>query len=218
MHIMVEKLARTALLAAGLLLVVGVAPAQAQDAPSGSSSDGVLAGNVVNVDLDVPVTICGLLSALFGTGVNGCTTLPISVGGDPGGAAAGDGVVSGNALTLDADIPISLGGPGAPACQPTCAPPTCCVPPTTCCVPPTTCYCTTTSTSTTSTSTTSSSTSSSSTSTPGSSAPPSTAPPSGGRLPATGADLGHQLPIGAGLVSAGALFVWVSRRRLARIH
>ncbi|HMG45080.1 MAG TPA: chaplin family protein [Acidimicrobiales bacterium] len=216
MHILVEKLARTALLAAGLLLVVGVAPAQAQDAPSGSSSDGVLAGNVVNVDLDVPVTICGLLSALFGTGVNGCTTLPISIGSDAAGSGAqGDGVVSGNALTLDADIPISLGGPGATTCQPNCAPTTCCVPPTTCCVPPTTCYCTTTSTST--STTTSSSTTSSSTSTPSSSVPPSTAPPSVRHLPVTGGDLGHQLPIGAGLVGAGALFVWVSRRRMARI-
>lgn len=215
MHTLVEKLARTALLAAGLLLIVGVAPAGADDVPSGSSGDGVLAGNVVNVDVDVPVTICGLLSALFGTGVNGCTTLPISVGsGATRSGASGDGVVSGNAVNLDIDVPVDLGClPGCgtpPACVPTCTPPTtCCVPPTTCCVPPTTCYCTTT------TSTTSSTTTSSTSST---SVPSTTSSiPTGRRLPVTGGDLGRQLPIGAGLVAAGALFVWASRRRMARL-
>ena len=209
MHTLVEKLARAALLAAGLLLFVGVAPAGADDIQSGSSGDGVLAGNVVNVDLDAPVTICGLLSALFGTGANGCTTLPISLGGSTDAArsgASGDGVVSGNAVNLDLDIPVDLGClPGCgtlPACVPTCTPAT------TCCVPPTTCYCTTTTSST----TTSSTSSTSSTSVPST----TSSIPTGRRLPVTGSDLGLQLPVGAGLVAAGALFVWASRRRMAR--
>lgn len=222
MHNLVKNLTKTAILAAAFVVVSGTV-AVADDTNSSSSGDGVLSGNSVSVSVDAPVTICGLLSALFGTSINSCTTLqPISIGtagNSTNAGASGSGVASGNAVAIDVDLPITvecIPGCGTPPPPP---PDECCVPPTTCCVPPTTCFCETTTTTCFCDTTTTSSSSTSSTSSTSTTGPPTTPPSTtpGERLPDTGTSTDLQLPIGGGLVAAGALFVWASRRRMARL-
>ncbi len=244
MQNLVRRLIAVAAVAVALVLAVGVAPtpAQADDVRSSSSGDGILSGNSLAVDVDAPVTLCGLINGLA---VGGIAT-GAAICGDPGpvtppsrtiSSAEGDGIGSGNSAAIDIDAPISIEcllngvgilgvavgacvAPPPPACGNPCPPPTtccpppttCCPPPTTCCPPPTTCPCTTTSSTSTSTATSTSSTSSSSTS---SSVPPPPPPPP--ELPNTGGDIGLEVPLGAGLVIGGGLCVWASRRRLARL-
>lgn len=241
MQNLVRRLGATAVVAVAFLLAVGVAPApaQADDVRSSSSGDGVLSGNSLAVDVDAPVTLCGLINGLA---VGGIAT-GAAICGDPGpvtppshaiSSAEGDGIASGNSAAVDVDAPVSVqcllngvgilgvavgacAAPPPPACGNPCPPPTtCCPPPTTCCPPPTTCPCPTTSSTSTSTSSTStSSTSSTSSSSTSSSVPPP--PPLPPELPDTGGDIGLEVPLGAGLVIGGGLCVWASRRRLARL-
>jgi LPXTG-motif cell wall-anchored protein len=231
----VRGLGRAFVLVLGLVFVVGVTPAGADDVQSSGSGDGVLSGNSVALDVDAPVTLCGLLNGFvvggIGTGFSFCGATAADDTGPSRAqsSAEGDGVGAGNSLALDVDAPIEIvcngngvavvgiavGGCVAPPdCGSDCPPPTtCCPPPTTCCpTTTTTCPCPTTTTTSTTTSSTTSSTSSSSTTAP---PPPG---PRGPELPKTGNDLALQLPLGGGLVSAGALLVWASRRRLARFH
>ena len=226
---LVGQLARAIVPVVGLLFVLAVpTPVAADDVGSSSSGNGVISGNNLAVDADAPVTICGLVVALMGTGVANCSPSgPVTVNGTTDSVqsnASGTGIVSGNAVGLDYDMPIVIqcvisgcGGP-PPDCGPQCVPPTtCCVPPTTCCVPPTTCVCipsTTTTVPTSSTSSSSTSSSTSSSSTVPTSSPPTTSP-SGPQLPVTGSNLVAALPLAAALIAVGATCVWAARRQRA---
>jgi hypothetical protein len=203
------------LVAGTVLLPVGVAAAD--DHSSQSAGNGVLAGNAVNLHIDAPVGICGLVVALFGAGTGGC----LDLGGHDAttqATASGNGVLSGNAVSINIDIPVNIGSPTAPSsacapapgpCQP--APTACeCVPPPPPCEcapppPPPPCECvpTTTSTST-----------STSIAPPPPAGPPAvtTAAPSR-QLPSTGADTDRELALGLGLIALGAVCLSVSRRR-----
>jgi hypothetical protein len=234
---LVGQLTRAIVPVLGLLFVLAVpTPAAADDVGSSSSGNGVISGNNLAIDADAPITICGLVVALMGAGVTNCSPSgPVTVNGTTDSVqskASGNGIVSGNSVGLDFDMPIVIqcviaGYCGAPPdCGQQCVP-TCCVPPTTCCVPPTTCVCipsttttvptsTTSSSSTSSTSSTSSSSisSSSSSSTVPTSSPPSTSP-SGPQLPVTGSNLVPALPLAAALIAVGATCVWAARRQRA---
>jgi hypothetical protein len=201
------------LVAGTVLLPVGVAAAD--DHSSQSAGNGVLAGNAVNLHIDAPVGICGLVVALFGAGTGGC----LDLGGHDAttqATASGNGVLSGNAVSINIDIPVNIGSPTAPSsacapapgpCQPAptaceCVPPP---PPCECAPPPPPCECvpTTTSTST-----------STSIAPPPPAGPPAvtTAAPSR-QLPSTGADTDRELALGLGLIALGAVCLSVSRRR-----
>ena len=232
MQKLVRRIGQAAVVAAALLLAIGVTPAGADDVESSGSGDGILSGNSAAIDVDAPVTLCGLLNGLgvggIGVGAAFCGgPAPATGPSQAQSSAEGDGIGTGNSLALDLDVPVrvecvlngigvlgvGVGGcvaPNPPSCSTPCPPPTtCCPPPTTCCVPPTTCCRrTTTTTSTTTSSTTSSTT------TPTSTPPPPPPPP---ELAKTGSDFGLEVPLGLGLVAGGALCVWASRRRLSRL-
>src|SRR5688500_17519154 len=68
---LVRRLGSAALVAVALLLSFGVAPtsAQADDVRSSSSGDGILSGNSMAVDVDAPVSLCGLINGLVVGGI-----------------------------------------------------------------------------------------------------------------------------------------------------
>jgi hypothetical protein len=220
----VEKIVRRAavavLLAGGLLTTDGAA--LAAEPPTTASGDGVLAGNAVSLDLDAPITLCGLIGVLVGAPAGGCVTLGDPIPDTTQAAASGDGVVTGNAIAVDVDLPVTVAGSSAPPPSPCCAPPPspcctpatvpCCVPPTTvpCCVPPTTVPPTTVPPTTAPPTTVPSTT----VPPPGppSSPGPDTATSSSARLPVTGGGTGVLVPVGAGALAAGAFFLAAARR------
>jgi hypothetical protein len=112
------RAAETALAAgvAGGVLLVGASVAGAQEAepPTTAEGDGVLAGNAVNADVDVPVTLCGIAGALLGVANGTCDGAPTPAPAPDTtvARASGDGVGTGNAVALDVDAPITICGVG----------------------------------------------------------------------------------------------------------
>jgi hypothetical protein len=112
------RAAETALAAgvAGGVLLVGASVAGAQEAepPTTAEGDGVLAGNAVNADVDVPVTLCGIAGALLGVANGTCDGAPTPPPAQDTtvAQASGDGVLTGNAIGLDVDAPITICGVG----------------------------------------------------------------------------------------------------------
>jgi hypothetical protein len=213
---MVSRAAAVASLAVGLL--AATATMSAADTPTSASGDGVLSGNAVVVDLDIPITVCNPLAALLGVGEGGCVSLGVVSPDATRSSASGDGVVTGNAITLDVDLPITVSGT-PPTSNPCCVPPTtvCCVPPPTCCVPPTTCCAPPTTVVRDVPSTTTTAPPSSSTTT---TAPPgettttvaAARPVAAKALPVTGAAAGPLVATGAGVLAAGFALVSLSNR------
>jgi hypothetical protein len=125
-----------ALLAATTAFGVGAPAAFAQE----GGGDGVVSGNGINIDIDIPVWLCGVGVALFGDSYSDCypagpaqppegqgtrqagireaATDPVSTSSAtttpapaPGPSGSGDGVVSGNGINLDADVPVAVCAP-----------------------------------------------------------------------------------------------------------
>jgi hypothetical protein len=77
--------------------------------------DGVLAGNAVALGVDVPVAVCGLAVGLAGVDDGACdATGSLATTGDDttNATAQGNGVGTGNAVALDADVPVAVCGGG----------------------------------------------------------------------------------------------------------
>jgi hypothetical protein len=113
---LMTRAAETALAAgvAGGVLLIGASVAGAQEAPTTAEGDGTLAGNAVNADLDVPVTLCGIAGSLLGVATGTCE-LPPPPPPAPDttvAQASGDGLGTGNAVGLDVDAPITVCGVG----------------------------------------------------------------------------------------------------------
>ncbi|HEV7762482.1 MAG TPA: chaplin family protein [Acidimicrobiales bacterium] len=113
---MMTRAAETALAAgvAGGVLLIGASVAGAQEAPTTAEGDGVLAGNAVNADVDVPVTLCGVAASLLGVATGTCDNPPAPPpqADTTVAQASGDGVGTGNAVGLDVDAPITVCGVG----------------------------------------------------------------------------------------------------------
>jgi hypothetical protein len=113
---MMTRAAETALAAgvAGGVLLIGASVAGAQEAPTTAEGDGVLAGNAVNADVDVPVTLCGVAASLLGVATGTCDGAPTPPpqADTTVAQASGDGVGTGNAIGLDVDAPITVCGVG----------------------------------------------------------------------------------------------------------
>ena len=144
MNKLMTRAAETALAAgvAGGVLLLGSSVAGAQaEPPTTAEGDGVLAGNAVNADVDVPVTLCGIAGSLLGVASGTCEgpPAPPPAPDTTVAQASGDGVLTGNAIGLDVDAPITVcgvgvvgagaasgtcngGGAPAPASAPTSAP------------------------------------------------------------------------------------------------
>jgi hypothetical protein len=118
MNKLMTRAAETALAAgvAGGVLLLGSSVAGAQEAepPTTAEGDGVLAGNAVNADVDVPVTLCGIAGALLGVANGTCDGAPAPPPAPDTtvAQASGDGVLTGNAVGLDLDAPITVCGVG----------------------------------------------------------------------------------------------------------
>jgi hypothetical protein len=80
-----------------------------------AEGDGFIAGNAIAADLDVPVAVCGVGAAGIGVGTGVCDASgPLATTGDDvtKAEAEGDGFLAGNAIALDADIPVAVCGLG----------------------------------------------------------------------------------------------------------
>jgi len=80
-----------------------------------AEGDGFIAGNAIAADLDVPVAVCGVGVAGAGVGTGVCDASgPLATTGDDTttATASGDGFLAGNAIALDADIPVAVCGLG----------------------------------------------------------------------------------------------------------
>jgi hypothetical protein len=77
--------------------------------------NGLVAGNAVAGDLDVPVAACGLGGAGIGVGTGTCDASgPLATTGSDhtSAQASGSGTGTGNAVALDADVPVAACGGG----------------------------------------------------------------------------------------------------------
>jgi hypothetical protein len=96
----------------------GAATPGAGDTPGGApvaqaSGNGVLTGNALGIDIDAPITVCGVGGALLGVATGTCAMPPPGLREDaPVARAQGDGLLSGNAVGLNVDVPINLCGIG----------------------------------------------------------------------------------------------------------
>jgi hypothetical protein len=80
-----------------------------------AEGDGVLAGNAIAGDLDVPIAACGLAAGLAGVDTGTCDAKgPLATTGDDttSATAQGDGVGTGNAVAIDGDVPVAACGGG----------------------------------------------------------------------------------------------------------
>jgi len=80
-----------------------------------AEGDGLVAGNAVAGDLDVPVAGCGLGGTLAGVATGTCdATGPLATTGNDKteAAASGSGTGTGNAVALDGDVPVAVCGGG----------------------------------------------------------------------------------------------------------
>jgi hypothetical protein len=80
-----------------------------------AEGDGLVAGNAIAGDLDIPVAACGLGGAGIGVGTGVCDASgPLATTGDDTteAKAEGSGTGTGNAIALDGDIPIAACGGG----------------------------------------------------------------------------------------------------------
>jgi hypothetical protein len=116
-----SRAAKTALVAAGGLLVLGAAtPASAEVPPPAgeNGSDGVITGNAIALDANTPIGVCGIAAALVGNALGGCALSDMPEAPAPAPAASptvvvpeeGDGVGTGNAIAADLDVPVMLCG------------------------------------------------------------------------------------------------------------
>jgi hypothetical protein len=203
-------------LLAGCTVLLSGGQALADDTKSSASGDGILSGNALSIDVDVPVTVCGVLGGLLGgTGEGSCATLPLGVD-TTSASGSGSGILTGNSCALDIDLPITVGGPAVPTprslpgpgldlpgapdagsnappgieSQPTAGPVSAPSAPT------------------------------AKAPTPEAAAPPEhradqPAPPVArpARLPVTGTSVTTALPLGAGLLVLGTALCWMARRR-----
>jgi hypothetical protein len=113
---MMTRAAETALAAgvAGGVLLIGASAVGAQEAPTTAEGNGVLAGNAVNADVDVPVTLCGIAGSLLGVATGVCENPPAPPpqADTTVAQASGNGLGTGNAVGLDVDAPITVCGVG----------------------------------------------------------------------------------------------------------
>jgi ChpA-C len=95
-----------------------------------AEGDGTGTGNAVAIDADVPVAVCGVgVPVLGGVGTGVCkATGPLATTGDDTTKASGegDGFIAGNAVAIDADVPVAgcglagtLGGVATGTCDAT---------------------------------------------------------------------------------------------------
>jgi hypothetical protein len=80
-----------------------------------AEGDGLVAGNAIAGDLDIPVAGCGLAGTLGGVATGVCdATGPLATTGDDTtkASAEGSGTGTGNAVALDADVPVAACGVG----------------------------------------------------------------------------------------------------------
>lgn len=98
-----------ALMTAGFLTAVGTT-AYADTVTSGNGS--ILGGNQADVDLDVPVNVCGNAIAVLGVAGAQCSASGAEVSEeDSETATSGNGsLLGGNQLDVDGDVPVNLCG------------------------------------------------------------------------------------------------------------
>ena len=80
-----------------------------------AEGDGLVAGNAIAGDLDVPIAACGIGGAGIGVGTGVCEANgPLATTGDDTteAKASGSGTGTGNAIALDADVPVAACGGG----------------------------------------------------------------------------------------------------------
>jgi hypothetical protein len=103
------------LMAAGLLF--GGPPAGAADVTGAAAEgDGFVAGNAIDGNLDVPLAACGVAAVGVGVATGVCEpygTLAWTGDDKTWAEAEGDGFIAGNAVALDADVPVAVCGVGA---------------------------------------------------------------------------------------------------------
>jgi hypothetical protein len=81
-----------------------------------NGSDGVITGNAIALDADLPIGVCGVAASLVGNALGGCD-IPDMEAPAPAPAATptvvapeGDGVGTGNAIAADLHAPVLLCG------------------------------------------------------------------------------------------------------------
>jgi LPXTG-motif cell wall-anchored protein len=111
----------------GALVGTGVCEGAPPAAPAAGGGDttvaqaegnGFIAGNALGIDLDVPITVCGVGAAGAGVATGTCEMAPPPPGGGGGlgdvvtAQASGNGFLTGNAIGLNVDLPINICGVG----------------------------------------------------------------------------------------------------------
>jgi hypothetical protein len=115
-------LAACGVAAAGIGVATGVCEAWGPLAWTGDDKtwadgegNGFIAGNAIAADADIPVALCGIAGTVIGVATGVCEAHgPLATTGDDvtKAKAQGNGTITGNAVALNADVPVAVCGVG----------------------------------------------------------------------------------------------------------